>query len=603
MIVALLFSVVPASAALLDVDASSQVVFTGPGFGFPGFFIPGTSDPQSYPATFAVQGSLDAELDSSDGTSSVWTVTSFRLGADTNADGDAFQTVDAVLESWPYDTIEALSGFDLSNNLGEPGAAVLTLNGAAGTFEIRGAAGTYEGPGLYGGDSSTSTLIAGGTFTGSLTAPTGFTVTNGFGWIAQAVSDPGTSLSLSGGAPPPVATGQIPVQGALTDAGGLPLSGTRAVTFNLWADDAASSPVWTGVVEVAFVDGAFSAWLGGVDAPLPLSLFGSHPALVLSTDVPGLGESPRVAVGWAPRAAYAHDAGSLGGAPASAFLTGADTAALITDRFATASYPTPTSSGQAVPLGYLQTALANLSSSSGTFSGDLKAARVGVGLGGSAPARPLDVSGSALSVGFTSPGGQTRLILGNRDSAAIPSVIAADNGNLRFGRGSSYASADGGTFTETAQFAANGTITLGRDTANGGPTVGSVRATRSAILGRSFMANQDTVYPLFTDAELTSAGTFLLTVSTRSSSTTGRGKVAQFAISVHISGGHSGAVVSSTPLGGEHSASAFVTSGSGAANTLTVKAHNPIGGRWEVAVVQRHGEPQLLNYSVQAYSE
>jgi hypothetical protein len=115
------------------------------------------------------------------------------------------------------------------------------------------------------------------------------------------------------------ATGLIPVQGALVDAGGAPVSGTHTVHVTLWHDDAATTPAWEADQTVAFADGAFATNLS-----VDLSLFSLHPDLSLSLRLDGGADSGRVPVGWAPRAAWAADAGTLGGELPAAFARSTD---------------------------------------------------------------------------------------------------------------------------------------------------------------------------------------------------------------------------------------------------------------------------------------
>jgi hypothetical protein len=126
---------------------------------------------------------------------------------------------------------------------------------------------------------------------------------------------------------------------------------------------------------------------------------------------------------------------------------------------------TPTLPAHAVTLSHLDSRLAaylpltggtltgNLGGTNATFSGNLQATNLGVGL---APARPLDVSATALNVGLTSPAGPVRVILGNRDSAAIPGIIQSANGDVAIGRGTAFSDAAGGTFTPGLTVAAAG---------------------------------------------------------------------------------------------------------------------------------------------------
>lgn len=84
-----------------------------------------------------------------------------------------------------------------------------------------------------------------------------------------------------------------------------------------------------------------------------------------------------------------------------------------------------------------------------------------VGIGTTSPVRKLDVNGDGVSVGFTSPLGQTRLIMGNRNSAAIPGILASENGNLRLGRGTDFSAVDGGTLTEAMIVNSDGNVGVG----------------------------------------------------------------------------------------------------------------------------------------------
>jgi hypothetical protein len=110
------------------------------------------------------------------------------------------------------------------------------------------------------------------------------------------------------------ADGLVPVRGVLFEADGVPLNGTRTMVFSLWHDDAATTPFWEDDLAVSLEDGVFFAQLGS-DRSLDLAALGAHPNAAFSVRIVGDVDSDRVAVGWAPRAGWAHDAGHLGGRP------------------------------------------------------------------------------------------------------------------------------------------------------------------------------------------------------------------------------------------------------------------------------------------------
>jgi hypothetical protein len=117
--------------------------------------------------------------------------------------------------------------------------------------------------------------------------------------------------------------GEIPLQGLLTDPTGAPVSGARAVTFRLYPDATNPSGVWSETQTVAFMDGSFAAWLG-TTTDLDLDLFRQYPAMTVTVQLAPDSESARIPLGAVPRAAYAENAGYLGGDPAASFLQTGD---------------------------------------------------------------------------------------------------------------------------------------------------------------------------------------------------------------------------------------------------------------------------------------
>ncbi len=112
----------------------------------------------------------------------------------------------------------------------------------------------------------------------------------------------------------------------------------------------------------------------------------------------------------------------------------------------------------------------------------------------------------------------------------------------------------------------------------------------------------DEFIQILDNTQLSSAGTFLLTVTTRSSSVPGRGKVAQFAISTHISTGSAGAVISVHGLGGQGGGADFSNLATPSEYNISAKISNQPGGTWKLLVGHQHGEIQSLGYKIEAYS-
>ncbi len=115
-----------------------------------------------------------------------------------------------------------------------------------------------------------------------------------------------------------VLPGRVPMQGALTDSAGAPLTGTHTLRFEIVSN---GTQVWVDDVVVDLQAGMFSVLLGeGGD--LDLMELDDRP-LAVTVRVDGGATSPAVNLGWVPRAAFAADAGLLGGrAPSEYALVG-----------------------------------------------------------------------------------------------------------------------------------------------------------------------------------------------------------------------------------------------------------------------------------------
>jgi trimeric autotransporter adhesin len=111
--------------------------------------------------------------------------------------------------------------------------------------------------------------------------------------------------------------------GTLSDASGKPITAISGVTFSLYKDSEGGAPLWMETQNLQPDSrGHFSAKLGSASGRgLPADLFASGEARWLGVRPQGQEEQPRVLLLSVPYALKALDAETLGGKPASAFLT------------------------------------------------------------------------------------------------------------------------------------------------------------------------------------------------------------------------------------------------------------------------------------------
>src|SRR5262249_34331665 len=125
--------------------------------------------------------------------------------------------------------------------------------------------------------------------------------------------------------------------GTLADADHKPLAGTIGVTFSLYTEQAGGTPLWTETQNVeADKNGHYSVLLGSTTAHgIPADAFMAGEARWLGIQPSGQSEHPRVMLAAVPYAMKAHDAETINGLPASAFVLAAPAPS------ADASGPTP----------------------------------------------------------------------------------------------------------------------------------------------------------------------------------------------------------------------------------------------------------------------
>jgi hypothetical protein len=115
----------------------------------------------------------------------------------------------------------------------------------------------------------------------------------------------------------------IKFSGTLLDAQDRPLAGPVGVTFALHAQQTGGAPLWLETQNVTpDAHGNYSVLLGANSANgVPAELFASGEARWLEVQVERQAEQPRILLVSVPYALKAKDAETLGGRPASAFLT------------------------------------------------------------------------------------------------------------------------------------------------------------------------------------------------------------------------------------------------------------------------------------------
>ncbi len=175
--------------------------------------------------------------------------------------------------------------------------------------------------------------------------------------------------------------------GTLSSADHKPLTGIVGVTFALYQDSGGGAPLWMETQNVQpDKNGHYSVQLGAASSQgLPASVFASGEARWLGVQVQGEAEQPRVMLLSVPYALKAGDAQTLGGKPASAFLSAPGNNSLSPN---TVGNNTLTGKGTKdyVPLWLSGSKLGN-SKIFQSASGDL-------GVGTTTPAANLDVNGT-----------------------------------------------------------------------------------------------------------------------------------------------------------------------------------------------------------------
>src|SRR5215831_18837499 len=196
-----------------------------------------------------------------------------------------------------------------------------------------------------------------------------------------------------------VVPGMIKFSGTLTDINHKPLTGTVGVTFSLYKEQTGGSPLWIETQNVeADKNGHYSVLLGSASAHgIAADAFVAGEARWLGVQPSDQSEQPRIMLASVPYAMKAHDAETINGLPASAFVLAAPAAGGVPSSTATSvsegvpPAATITGSGAA---GFLPdfTGAATIGNSAVFQAGSSPTAKIGINT--STPAAALDVAGT-----------------------------------------------------------------------------------------------------------------------------------------------------------------------------------------------------------------
>jgi hypothetical protein len=235
--------------------------------------------------------------------------------------------------------------------------------------------------------------------------------------------------------------------GALKDASSRPLTGPVSVTFALYSDQDGGTALWYETQNVlADANGHYSVLLGAATtAGIPAELFGTGQSRWLGVTVGRQQEMSRILLASVPYALKAADAETLGGLPASAYVTTESLAARTTPSSTTiitppqnaASAPNTNAatnaSPQTTPTGIGTTNYLPLWTSSSTLGNSLMYQTGGkIGIGTTTPTETLDVNGNSIFRGsFQLPPGHPAIAASGYESHSFQFQASSYNSSTK----------------------------------------------------------------------------------------------------------------------------------------------------------------------------
>jgi len=197
----------------------------------------------------------------------------------------------------------------------------------------------------------------------------------------------------------------VSFSGVLTDVNGKPLTGVVGVTFTLYKDAQGGAPLWLETQNV-YPDktGHYTVLLGSTTSSgLPPDLFVAGEARWMGVQAQGQAEQPRVSLTSVPYSLKAADAQTVGGLPASAFVLAAPpTPSGSVASSSTAVQPMATGTTPVTTAGGTVNKLAKFDAAADITSSQIFDNGTNVGIGNTAPAAKLDVTGAATVRGLLS---------------------------------------------------------------------------------------------------------------------------------------------------------------------------------------------------------
>jgi trimeric autotransporter adhesin len=227
-------------------------------------------------------------------------------------------------------------------------------------------------------------------------------------------SAPARTSQPAGEAVPVSVPRLVQFNGTLKDAAARPLAGVASVTFAIYAEQDGGTALWSETQNVlADPNGHYNVLLGSATAAgVPAELFGTGQSRWLGVTVGRQQEMSRILLASVPYALKAADAETLGGLPASAYVTTQSLAARSatlgsTTILTTPQIAAPSSAGtgaatnaalpQATPTGSGTTNFIPLWTSSSALGNSLLFQTGGkIGVGTTTPTETLDVNGNSV---------------------------------------------------------------------------------------------------------------------------------------------------------------------------------------------------------------
>ena len=264
----------------------------------------------------------------------------------------------------------------------------------------------------------------------------------------------GPAATFAQGTNPSAAEVSVPrlvqFNGTLKDSAARPVTGVASVTFAIYAEQDGGTALWSETQNVvADANGHFNALLGGATAAgMPAELFGTGQSRWLGITIARQPEMPRVLLASVPYALKAGDAATLGGLPASAYVTTLSLAARSTTPGSTTILTTPQPSvqsggavgaaaaaaiPQATPTGTGTTNYVPLWTSSSALGNSLMYQAGGkIGIGTTTPTETLDVNGNSIFRGsFQLPPGHDAIASSGYESHSFQFQASSYNSSTK----------------------------------------------------------------------------------------------------------------------------------------------------------------------------